>query len=170
MYKFFMIVLSALVVVLAGPIPEDSNDSIDINQFQDGNADLDVEPLGKLDSSSSSQDTHILAESHGTGCNSDASTEVNDNAQDGGIFRRGTTFCPVVIPPTENQYMGRKPIPKPSTTTSEETCPDKLKPEHVTCGGPEVVAHPEQDDTDIDWVVNCKKGKFPLAPFVPMRN
>lgn len=69
--------------------------------------------MGKLDSLSPSQDTHIIE---------GLLTEVNDNAQDSGIFRRESTFCPVVIPPTENQAIDNHVRKNLSRRTETRSC------------------------------------------------
>lgn len=143
-----------------------------------------------LDSSTSSQNALVVADlvsSSDNGCISNADSDhlLDDNIQQGNIFRRKTPgYCPVenkLAPPRVSPKLpsGRGLNTAPSrqrlegqtqrtTTTGESPCAGRLyeqKHEHVTCGGPEIGDDP--NSIFIDRVVHCVNGKSSQSLIVP---
>lgn len=182
MLRYFMGFFAALAMVLAKPVPSDSDDRTTASS----NLDLDFQIVDDSARSALTQDAPLVAGSSIVGtnlvnnndvqCTSEASTYDNqfDNSiQKRGIFRRDT-FCPTeVIPIPTGDNPNSQDTVTPSTrklrrpaviiAPANNPCGDRLKSKWVTCGGPEVG---NLDAVDLDYVLNCVRGKCSLFLFL----
>lgn len=154
---YFLVLLSTLVV--ATPFPLDL----------DGLAEIDTLKDRPLDSySSTSLPNPSVADENppnllSIGCSSDASfTSDVDHENIQKRVPEHANICPSQydIPKTPSPQASPQIGPEvgqyPSTTTGYNPCSrQKDKPDHVTCGGPEVLV----DRIDDLMVINCVRGK-----------
>ena len=102
-------------------------------------------------------DTAYPDESNESGIDK-CSADDFDNSQDGGIIRRGTTVCPAE--PSPPITLEKIPTREDQLTRSKGLCPDKARPLHLYCKGPEVLDESRPSFPKmIEVVLYCQLGK-----------
>lgn len=159
MFFFPVILLAALILIFANPIPDDSVDSdSDLYTISfDPNSDLNIEH--NLVSSAFPSNEIIVANSKADvepKCTTDSSTGIDpiDNIQ------KRFIECPAYpIPQAPPKIHPERPTEEPGKTTSTETNPcEKMRPNYVSCGGPEVTD--ARSAPILSAVLNCVPGRI----------